>query len=171
MTGDLVYLTALIPEDAQAITGWLNDPEITQYLAEHREIKSLELVKEDVNKRIETGAAFAIFDVKTDTLIGYCVLDDDHLDILIGEKAYRAGGYGVEAMGLLMDFGYTYKNCGNILVSAYSHDARSIACFEAAGFKKTLVKRERLLRGREKYDLIYFDMLASEYFGRGKRNA
>ena len=170
-TGERVYLTALIPDDAEAITGWLNDSEITQYLSSHREIKSLELVREDVEKYIEGGGAFAIFDKTNDTMIGYCVLDGDNIKILIGEEEYRSKGCDAEAINFLLDFGFNMKNCSNICVSAYSHDARALACFEELGFAKRIVQRERLIRGKDKYDLIFFDMLAREYFEREKANA
>jgi RimJ/RimL family protein N-acetyltransferase len=171
MSGGQIYLAALAPGDAGTITRWLNDPEITQYLDDHREIKSLERVREDVEKYIKTGAAFAIFDKETDIMTGYCVLNGDWIDILVGEKEYLSknhGDHGAEALSLMLDFGFNLRNCACITVSAYSHNAEMLACFGKAGFKKTAVKRERLLRGREKYDEIYFDMLASEYFERSK---
>jgi RimJ/RimL family protein N-acetyltransferase len=171
MTGEKVYLTALISEDAETVTRWLNDPEVTQYLSEHREIKSLELVKEDMEEHIKTGAAFAVFDRDSDTMIGTCVLDGDGIMILMGEKEYWSKGCDTEAISFLLDFGFNLRNCGNISVSAYSHDTRSLALFEEIGFTKTVVQRERLIRGRDKYDLIFFDMLASEYFKREKTDA
>ena len=51
-----------------------------------------------------------------------------------------------------------------VTVSAFSHDTRALEAYEKAGFKKTCVYRQRLIRGRDKYDEIHMDMLAAEYW-------
>ena len=171
MVGEKVYLTALIPDDAETITRWFNNPDVTQYLAIHNEIKSLETVKEDVERHIKTGAAFSIFCKETDIHIGFIVLDDENLEIFIGEIEYRSKGHDREAISFLLDYGFNLKNCNIIYIRGYSHDSASIVLYEEMGFKKALVMRERLIRGRDKYDEIYFDMLASEYFRKEQDNA
>jgi len=171
MIGEKVYLTGLIQDDAKNITKWMNDPEITEFLDAHREVNSLNSVNEQVAEFIKTGTAFAIFDIKTEALIGYCVLDCGNINLLIGEKAYWHKGYDTEAVGFVLDFGFNLKNCNDISACAYSHDTRMLGFFEELGFTKTTVKRERLLRGRQKYDQIFFSMLAREYFERERQNA
>jgi|GEM_PF-5293690 len=171
MTGETIYLTPLILDDAEVITGWYNNPEVTQYLSAHREVRSLETVKEEVEKRIKTGAAFAIFCKETDRLIGFIVLDGDYIEVLVGETEYRTDDFYMEAVNFLLDYGFNIKNCNILSVSAYSHDEAALALYEKLGLRKAVVKRERLLRGRNKYDEVYFDMLASEYFQRGKNDA
>ena len=171
LTGEKIYLSALIPDDAENITGWFNNQEITQYLSIHRQVKSLEIVKEDVTEYIKTGAAFAIFCKETDKIIGFIVLDDDSIEVLIGEMEYRSKGYDEEAIEFLLDYGFNLKNCGIIYITAYSHDKEALTLYEKMGFNKALVMREVLIHGRNKYDKIYFDMLASEYLRRGQSNA
>jgi RimJ/RimL family protein N-acetyltransferase len=63
-----------------------------------------------------------------------------------------------------LDFGFNIKNHNLIEVCAYSHNKRALECYEKVGFKRSVVYRERLLLGREKFDLVFFDMLAREYF-------
>jgi len=135
---------------------------------EHREIKSLLTVRDEVAEMIKSDEAFAIFDKETDALIGYCQCGDS-LKFLLGEKDYWRKGYDIEALDFLLDFGFNIKNRNVIMVNAYSHDERALACYEQVGFKKTAIYRERLLRGKDKYDLIFLDMLATEYFQREKR--
>ena len=171
MIGEKIYLTALILEDANVITEWFNTPEITQYLGIHREIKSLEIVKEDIEKYIKTGAAFAIFCKEMDALVGVIVLSEyGFIEIIISKVEYRLKGFDMEAVELLLDYGFNLKNCRVIRVSAYSHDTATLALYEKLGFKQSVVKRERLIFGRDKFDEIYFDMLASEYFKRRQDN-
>jgi len=165
--GEKVYLTALELKDAETITKWFNDPEVTWYMDEHREMISLLTISEKVEKMTKSDEAFAIFDKSDDVLIGYCQCSD-FFDFLLGEKDYWHKGYDIEALGFLLDFGFNIRNHNIVTVCAYSHDERAILCYEKAGFKKTNVYRERMLRGREKYDLIFLDMLASEYF-KGER--
>ncbi len=171
MIGEKIYLTALTLDDATAITEWYNDTQITQFLAIHREIKSFDTVKKDVEAFIETGGAFAIFHKKTDILIGYIVLDGETLEIFIGKIEYYSKDIFIEAVNFLLDFGFNIKNCNILYVCAYSHNTMALSFYEAVGFKKALVERERLICGRNKYDKIFYDMLASEYFQREKNNA
>jgi len=165
-TGEKVYLAALELNDAEIITKWYNDPDVTWYMDAHREVNSLQAIREMVDKMTKSNEAFAILDKSNDTLIGYCQCSG-FFDFLLGEKDYWHKGYDIEALGFLLDFGFNIRNHNIITVCAYSHDVRALECYKEAGFQKTNVYRERMLRGRHKYDLIFMDMLASEYFRRG----
>jgi len=158
--GEKIYLTALAMCDTEAITKWYNDKEVAQYRADFREMKSLLTVQDESKEMINSGEAFAIFDKATDKIIGYSW----GCSILIGEKDYWHKNYDIEALEFLKDFCFNIRNENIVTVSAFSHDTRALEVYEKAGFKKTCVYRQRLIRGRDKYDEIHMDMLATEYW-------
>ncbi len=170
-TGEKIYLTAMIPEDAEIIVEWYNNPEITQYRGIHREVKTLQKVQKDVEEFIKTGGAFAVFSREAEKIIGFAVLDNDYLNILIGELDYSNDEIFAEVFGFLLEFAFVIKNLSLVLVSAYSHNTSALALYEENGFKKILVKRERLIFGRDKYDEIYFEITSEDYFKRGNPDA
>jgi len=156
--GDSIYLTALAMCDADTITKWHNDPEVAQYYADFREMKSLLTVQGEVKDMINSGKAFAVFDKSTDKLIGY----SEGCSIFFGEKEYW--NYGVETLEFLKGFCFNVRNENIVTVSAFSHNTCALDVYAKAGFKKTCVYRQRLIRGREKYDEIHMDMLATEHW-------
>jgi len=162
--GKKVYLTALAMCDAKAIAKWHNDPEVAQYCIDFREMKSLLTVQDEVAEMIKSGEAFAIFDKTTDRIIG-CSWG---CSILMGEKDYWHKGYDVEALEFLKEFCFNIRNWNIATVSAFSHDIRALEAYAEAGFKKTCVYRQRLIRGRNKYDEIHMDLLSTEYWATQK---
>ncbi|MCL2407281.1 MAG: GNAT family N-acetyltransferase [Defluviitaleaceae bacterium] len=158
--GEKVYLTALELRDAEEITKWHNDPDVAVFLRDFREMKSLLTIQDEVTEMIKSGEAFAIFDAATDKLIG----NSRGCSIMLGDKNYWHKGYDLEALEFLKHFCFNVRNENVVDVSVFSHDTRALACYEAAGFKRCVVYRQRLIRGRERYDEIHLDMLASEYF-------
>jgi len=158
--GEKVYLTALAPCDAEALTKWHNDPEVAQYSIDFREMKSLLTIRDEVNEVVKSGEAFAIFDKTNDKIIG-CSLG---CTVMMGEKDYWYTGHDLEALEFLKDFCFNVRNENIVTVSAFSHDTRTLESYTKSGFRKTCVYRQRLIRGRDKYDEIHMDMLATEYW-------
>jgi len=162
--GEKVYLTALASCDAEAIAKWYNDPEVAQFRIDFREMKSLLTVRDEVIEMTKSGEAFAVFDRETDTIIGY----SKGCSLFMGERDYWHKGYDVEALEFLKDFCFNIRNRNVVTVSAFSHDTRALDMYTKAGFKKTCVYRQRLIHGRDKYDEIHMDMLATEYWATQK---
>jgi len=157
-TGKKIYLTALAICDAEAITTWYNDPDVGQYRQDFREMKSLLTVRDEVAEMLKSGEAFAIFDNVTNKIIGY----SQDCQIFMGKQDYW--GNATEALEFLKDFCFNIRNENIVTVSAFSHDTNALEAYTKAGFKKTCVYRQRLIRGQNKYDQIHLDMLATEYW-------
>ncbi|MCB0129847.1 MAG: GNAT family N-acetyltransferase, partial [Caldilineaceae bacterium] len=102
------------------------------------------------------GAGFA---VEVDgLLIGHCALFNfaetartAELGITIGDKAYWGRGYGGEAIGLLVDYGFRHHNLHRIYLTAHRDNARAIAAYRKAGFRP-----DTALAGRTGDVLIMF---------------
>ena len=169
--GDLVYLSPISLEDIDIFMKWVNDPEMAYFTTFYTQIISLSSEKETVESLAKGGNTFSIVTQKGNKVIGNCSffhIDETNrtaeIGIIIGEKDHWGIGYGSDALHLLLKFGFEHRNYNNICLHVYSFNERAIACYEKVGFKRQGICREALIRGDKKYDLIYMDILADEYF-------
>ncbi|MCL2557040.1 MAG: GNAT family N-acetyltransferase, partial [Treponema sp.] len=139
--------------DAEKFTAWLNDLEVTENLLLYE--KSISLAAErEILEKLSRSHNYSIIDIARDEIIGNCGYADlDHVDqagevgIFIGDKSYWNKGYGTEALGLLLDFGFKALNLHNIFLRVASFNERAIKSYEKVGFKVFGRHREALLRG------------------------
>jgi len=172
VAGDRIYLSPISLEDIDVFMNWVNDPEMAYFTMFHSRIISLLNEKETVESLAKGGNTFSIVTQEENKVIGNCsffrINESDRtaeIGIIIGEKDYWGKGYGSDALRLLLKFGFENRNYNNICLHVYSFNERAIACYEKVGFKKQGICREALIRGNKKYDLVYMDILADEYFG------
>jgi RimJ/RimL family protein N-acetyltransferase len=160
--------------DAGKFTEWLNDLEITVNLNSYDRVINVENEKILLEK-ISKEHNYSIVDNNTNELIGVCgYLGLDHLNqvaevgIFIGNKNYWNKGYGKEALTLLLDYGFKALNLHNIVLRVYSFNKRAIKSYEKVGFNIIGKRREALLRGKERYDIIIMDILDNEFYKNNK---
>ncbi len=165
MTGKKCYLAPLDVNDAGKYTEWLNDLEVTQNLIIFPQIISIENEK-NVLENLSKEHTYSIVDITTNELIGNCGFSSiDHINqtadvgIFIGNKKYWDKGYGTEALSLLLDYGFKALNLHNVFLRVFSFNERAIKSYEKIGFKMVGKKRESILRGKERYDIILMDIL------------
>lgn len=170
MTGKKCYLSPIDMNDVEKYTEWLNDLEITKYLTLYPYIISFENEKEFLDK-LSKGHNYSIIDNNTNELIGNCGFGDiDHINqtaeagIFIGNNKYLNNGYGTEALSLLLDYGFKALNFHNIFLRIFSFNERAKKCYEKIGFKIIGKKREALLRGKERHDIILMDILYNDFY-------
>jgi len=170
MTGKKCYLSPIDVNDAVTFTEWLNDLEVIEYLTLYPQIISLEGEKDFLNK-LSREHNYSIIDNDGDKLIGNCgLIGIDHLNqtaeigIFIGNKKCWNNGYGSEALSLLLDYGFKALNLHNVSLRVYSFNERAKKCYGKIGFKVIGKKREALLRGNERHDIIFMDILRNEFY-------
>ena len=83
--------------------------------------------------------------------------------IMIGEKDCWDKGYGTEAATLMLDYGFTALSLHNIMLRAYSYNARGLRAYAKAGFKLIGRRREARRFGGEVYDEVLMDCLATKF--------
>jgi RimJ/RimL family protein N-acetyltransferase len=164
------YLSPIDTNDVEKFTEWLNDLEVTKYLLLYPHIISIENEKGYLEK-LSKEHTYSIIDIDNNELIGNCGYGDiDHLNqtaevgIFIGNKKYWNKGYGTEALSLLLDYGFKALNLHNIFIKVYSFNERARKSYEKVGFKVIGKKREALLRGKERHDIILMDILYHEFY-------
>jgi RimJ/RimL family protein N-acetyltransferase len=172
LIGKKCYLSPPSLQDAEKWTEWDNDLEVTIPMGEEAytpfSVEKTRAIVEDVIKK--QAHCFNIVDLKTNQAIGRCMLFAvDHVDrramfgIAIGDKTYWDKGYGQEATGLLLDYGFNLLNLHNIMLGVYSFNQRAINCYRKTGSKEIGKRREARIVCGKKYDVVLMDVLATEF--------
>lgn len=128
-----VVLRPVLERDLPFITSWINDPEVTQFLAAHMPMMEAEERRwfenlpnrkpHDIVVAIEVDGVF----IGTMGLHG---IDFKHrratTGALIGNRAYWGKGYGSEAKMLLLDYAFNELGLHKICSSVIAFNERSI---------------------------------------------
>lgn len=168
IVGRQVYLSPMNPEDAELYAKWMNDFSVTDNLGSSSLVISLEGEREWL--RGNSGKhMFAIVTLEEDKLIGNCgfnaidqIRQTAEVGIFIGDADNRNKGYGTEALGLLLDYGFDFLNLHNIMLKVFSFNEGAVACYKKAGFREIGRRREAYyLRGKF-HDELFMDILRGE---------
>ncbi|HPS30321.1 MAG TPA: GNAT family protein [bacterium] len=171
LVGEKCYLSPIRMEDAEVYAKWFNDMEMVLYVAPHPAVISLEKEKEFIDNQLKSGAPiFGIIDIKTDKIIGNTsLMNVDEINgtamfgITIGEKDYWNKGFGTEATGLILDYGFNILNLHNIMLCVFDFNKRAIASYKKIGFKEIGIRREDRQIAKHRYNTIFMDILSSEF--------
>lgn len=138
-----VTLAPITIADAPALFNWINDRDLVLFNAPFRPVHEpshREWVKGLAQRR--DLVAFAIRMKKGGALIGMCQLTGINpvsrsadLQIRIGVAGARGKGLGLEAVRLLLAFGFRDLNLHRISLQVFATNTRAIKTYEAAGFR------------------------------------
>lgn len=170
LIGEKCYLSVVNPEDYPLYTTWVNDLEVTLGLGiTSKQITQL-VEREILEQLSKSNYNFAVVDKQTHQVIGNAgfprldqINQNGEVGIFIGDKSYWGNGYGGEALKLMLDFGFNILNLYNIRLSVFEFNQAAICCYQKIGFKEAGRIRGARMIGGNRYDLIYMDMIASEY--------
>ncbi|MHA1210945.1 MAG: GNAT family N-acetyltransferase [Candidatus Heimdallarchaeota archaeon] len=172
IVGEKCYLSPISEHDAEHWANWFNDLEVTIPLGDEAYIPT-NITNESVtiNDIIQSNAhIFSIVDLKTDELIGRCGLFSiDKINrhamfgIVIGEKSYWNKGYGQDATKQMLDYAFNLLNLNNIMLGVFSFNERAIKCYEKVGFKLIGNRRQARILGKNKYDIVFMDIIADDF--------
>lgn len=181
LIGNRIYLSpkGASEEEIQKFTEWMNDFEVTDYTGRSGQIVTLIGEKEylEDSARESKNRNFNIIELNENKLIGTLGLEHINwiersavLGIFIGDKEFRNNGYGVEAINLLLEYGFKYLNLHSIRLSLLSINERAHKCYKKCGFKDTGCSREEIFINGKYYDKLYMDILENEFEGDYIRN-
>ena len=133
LVGEKIYLSPRSIEDVEKFTEWMNDFEITDYTGRSGSIVTLEGERQYLEQTAsEENRYFVIVTLDKDEMIGTVSLERINyvnrsatLGVFIGEEAYRNGGYGTEAIKMVLDYGFNYLNLNNIKLDLMSFNERA----------------------------------------------
>jgi RimJ/RimL family protein N-acetyltransferase len=173
LQGQNVILRAMTRQDLERLCQFNNDlevelagggdPPIPQSLARLQAAYDL---KAGQGGRDETS-----FAIEADNkFIGQCALfhfdqvaRTCELGIMIGDKDYWGRGYGREAIGLLLDYGFRYHNLHRVYLSVNGNNERAIRAYLVCGFKEEGRLRAHVWHDNAYIDLVYMGILRAEW--------
>lgn len=178
IVGDRIYLSPMCVEDADKYVEWFCDFKTADGIRKSGSIMTVEAEKNWIAKTLEScDLQFAIVDLETNKLIGNCGYPKisrqnrmAEVGIFIGDEENRSKGYGAEALKLLLDYGFNYLNLHSIMLAVMLFNDRAIACYKKVGFKETGRLRENYFLNGKYYDVVFMDILESEFEGEYIRN-
>lgn len=175
MDGKLVRLRAYEKSDLDSIMKWINDEEVTDFLAGGMLTYPVSSITEE--KFIEMAANssdtekhFVIETIAESKYLGGTSFHAINwlnrsagLGITIGDKSCWGRGYGTDAMRTMMRLGFDKMNLHRLWLHVHEYNPRAIASYDKLGFKREgVLRKERFLRGRY-YDTIVMGILEDEY--------
>ncbi|MEU1195584.1 GNAT family protein [Streptomyces sp. NPDC005813] len=175
--GKLVRLRALSAEDLDAHVRWRNDPEVVHWatggnpqfgpvtreaLASFHEVRLRDDPRSESTFTVEDradGRAIGMADYRDlDPFTGRATVG-----ITIGERDRWGGGYGSEALRLLL--GHLFGACRlrRVDLETWSGNERAIRAFRAAGFVEEGRRRAAVRVGDTWHDEVLFGLLKEEW--------
>jgi len=144
LEGDKIYLRSLTVEDAtDEYVGWLNDPEVNQFLESRFENHTLGSVRAHIEKTTQTttNIFLAILRKDTDNYIGNIKLgpmDMHHrvgsVGLMIGDKNSWGKGFATEAIQLMTEHAFDTLELHKVTAGVYANNVASIKAFFKLGF-------------------------------------
>jgi len=174
LKGKLVTLRPVRRSDKQFFLKWCNDPEVIQFDTDYVPLTEMEQEKWWTEPSSSDGSNvhFMMEAVVQDGAkpVGFLGLHYiDHKDrhasagIIIGEKDYWSRGYGAEAAGLLLRYGFEELNLHRIYAGIWSFNARSLGLCLKMGFREEGRRREAVFKNGVYCDEVMFGLLRSDW--------
>ena len=169
LVGEKIYLSPSSIEDAKKFAIWINDFRVSDTLGCSELITTVEK-EEDFIKDQKRKYCFSVVRLDNDEVIGQCWLNNPDevkrtttLGIFIGEELQRGCGFGQEAVGLLVEFGFRYLNLHNIMLFVFEMNKIGISCYQKVGFKEFARRRESYYVNGNYYDTVLMDIVSKEF--------
>jgi RimJ/RimL family protein N-acetyltransferase len=152
---------------------WFNDPEVRYWLT-ISDSPDLTMEKEwEWFEGLRADTARVVWCIEAEGkpvgTLGLHEIDETHgratLGIAIGEKEYWGRGYGREAIGRALAYGFGELELRRIDLNVDQDNERGIRCYEACGFQREgLLRAYRLRRGRPVSGVV-MSVLREEFEG------
>ncbi|MET9632151.1 GNAT family protein [Lentzea sp. NPDC006480] len=171
LTGDLVLLRPLEPEDADALYRWHNDENVMRWLQAyfHESLAGLRKRLADRQENSYEKVTLCVETLEERKTIGIVALRDadpvnarGEVDIYIGEQEYWGGGYGTDALRTLCRYGFSTLRLHSIQLTVVEANERAIRSYQKLGFQVDGRLRQAFHRDGEWHDELLMCVLADE---------
>ncbi|USQ81185.1 GNAT family N-acetyltransferase [Ornithinimicrobium faecis] len=179
LTGDLVTLRPVEPEDVQVMVGILTDPDLLRFTGSVHSTAEIEAAEEpeigplrewyttrnDQPDRLD----LMVVDNASGQVVGEVVLNEwDEGDRTCNYRTLfgpggRDRGLGSEATRLLIDYAFTHLPLHRIDLEVYAFNPRAQRVYEKAGFVVEGTRREAFEFDGERFDAIIMGQLRSDW--------
>lgn len=175
LRGTTTYLARLDIANAETARGWINNPEVNQWLLSGQLPVSAEserafFTASEAAWNAGSAYRFGIHVASDNRFIGICGLDQvsalhrtAEVGICIGSVAHQNQGHGRDAIVTLLRFGFDTLGLHSISIKANAENERAVHLYTSIGFVDVGREREAVfMRGRF-HDHVCLDMLESEF--------
>jgi RimJ/RimL family protein N-acetyltransferase len=132
--------------------------------------KFKEFLERDLDSALPGNLLFSIRTLENDKLIGFVAFDginwtdrDGYVAIGIGEQDFWGKGFGLDAMRLMLRYGFNELNLHRVSLNVYAYNLRGIHSYEKCGFKHEGRIREFILRDGLRSDMLHMVILREEW--------
>ena len=170
ITGQKVFLKGLTKDESMLIYEWVNREELRALTGTQYPISEYE--HEEWIKKIATAAdkkLFFVCDMESGKPIGTIGLKNfNHtvrnaeLFISIGDPNFVSGGYGTDAVKILVDYCFNHLNLHKVFLRVYESNQRAIRCYEKVGFQKEGILRDEHFVNGKYENVIVMGILATD---------
>ena len=171
LVGDNVYLSPISLDDVEEYAEMVNDIKVSVGLGylSYTNIIDFESEKEFLIS-VKKEKMFAVRLLENDNLLGNVGFNSVDLlnrtaimGIMLGNPNYQRKGYGIEAVKLILDYGFSFLNLRNISLSVFEYNEPAYNLYKKVGFKEVGRLRKALEIMGKTYDVIILDMLKEEF--------
>ena len=171
LIGDRIYFSPISLEDTEEYLDMVNEIKVSAGLGciVYTGILDFESQKE-VLSSLKKGKNFAVRLLENNELlgnIGFNSIGEIHrtaeIGIMLGNPKYQRKGYGMEALNLLLDYGFSFLNLRNIYLKVFEYNEAAYNLYKKAGFKEVGRLRKAVEIMGKTYDEIIMDMLREEF--------
>ena len=171
LVGDNVYLSPISLDDVEKYAEMVNDIKVSVGLGylSYTNIIDFESEKEFLISA-KKEKMFAVRLLKNDEILGNIGFNSVDLlnctaviGIMLGNPNYQRKGYGIEAVKLILDYGFSFLNLRNISLSVFEYNEAAYNLYKKAGFKEVGRLRKAVEIMGKTYDVIIMDMLKEEF--------
>ena len=171
LVGDNIYFSPISLDDIEEYAEMVNDVKVSVGLGylSYTNIIDFESEKEFLIS-VKKEKMFAVRLLENDELlgnIGFNSLDivnrNGALGVLMGNPKYQRKGYGMEAIKLILDYGFSFLNLRNISLSVFEYNEPAYNLYKKVGFKEAGRLRKAVEIMGKTYDVIIMDMLKEEF--------
>ncbi|HUG13982.1 MAG TPA: GNAT family protein [Thermomicrobiales bacterium] len=134
--------------------------------------QSFERVVADFERQAASGGRDgAVFAIEVDgAYIGICGLSNFNetshtceLGIAIGDTLHWGQGYGREAVSLLLEYAFRYRNFRRVWLWAHADNERGIRAYQSCGFVEEGRLRQHVYSNGRYDDAVYMGVLREEW--------
>ena len=171
LVGDNIYFSPISLDDIEEYTEMVNDIKVSVGLGSvsYTNITDFESEKEFLIS-VKKEKMFAVRLLENDNLLGNVGFNSVDLlnrtaviGIMLGNPNYQRKGYGIEAVKLILDYGFSFLNLRNISLSVFEYNEAAYNLYKKAGFKEVGRLRKAVEIMGKTYDVIIMDMLKEEF--------
>jgi RimJ/RimL family protein N-acetyltransferase len=172
LVGERIELRRHARENYRLYGEWYGDPEIwrlTSWAASPLSPSAVERLFED-RELSPTDDSFAIHLKGEEEPIGVISLmniseanDSAELSVIVGHPEDRHQGYGVEAIALILRYGFEDLGLNRVSLSVFEFNEDAISTYEKLGFRKEGRLRKAVKRDDAFHDAILMGISGSEW--------